>query len=340
MHMRTVFICTLLGLGSLPGLAAGDDFPRTATGKPDFSGNYNIASLTPYTRAEKYGENLTLSVEEAREVEVAAFGRATAGDSSSDPNRPPPEKGASVGSYNYAWFEFGNSMFKIDGKYRTSIITDPPNGRLPTVSEAGTARRAALRPRGFKNTGTAWWVEEGGDPYDDPDGQGLIDRCIYLGVVTVPIRPVVYNNLKTIVQTDDHVLIHIEWMHWSRIVRLDSKHLQPELRSLSGDSIGWWEGDTLVVDTTNFLALPSVPREGLRIVERFSPIDNDSLLYQFTVYDPDYSAPYSGEFPWAKTADKNYEYACHEGNYAMGNTLRGARFLEKEWIETHGASGQ
>ena len=147
MHMRTVFICTLLGLGSLPGLAAGDDFPRTATGKPDFSGNYNIASLTPYTRAEKYGENLTLSVEEAQEVEVAAFGRATAGDSSSDPNRPPPEKGASVGSYNYAWFEFGDSMFKIDGKYRTSIITDPPNGRLPTDSEAGTARRAAFRPR-------------------------------------------------------------------------------------------------------------------------------------------------------------------------------------------------
>ena len=181
---------------------------------------------------------------------------------------------------------------------------------------------------------------EGGDPYDDPDGLGLIDRCIYLGVVTVPIRPVVYNNLKTIVQTDDHVLIHIEWMHWSRIVRLDSKHLQPELRSLSGDSIGWWEGDTLVVDTTNFLALPRVPREGLRIVERFSPIDNDSLLYQFTVYDPDYSAPYSGEFPWAKTADKNYEYACYEGNYAMGNTLFGARFLEKEWVVTHWHSGQ
>ena len=118
-------------------------------------------------------------------------------------------------------------------------------------------------------------------------------------------------------------------MHWARIVRIDSEHLPLEIRSLAGDSIGWWEDDTLVVETTNFLASPGVAREGLRIVERFSPIDEKGLLYQFEVEDPDYEASYSGELLWPKTDQRSYEYACHEGNYAMGNTLRGARLLEQ-----------
>jgi hypothetical protein len=92
----------------------------------------------------------------------------------------------------------------------------------------------------------------------------------------------------------------------------------------------------LVVETTNFFALPGVPREGLRVVERFSPLDKDRLLYRFTVHDPDYTAPYSGELPWPRGKEKNYEFACHEGNYSMVNTLSGARFLEKQWIEEHG----
>ena len=164
----------------------------------------------------------------------------------------------------------------------------------------------------------------------------MLDRCLYIGAVTVPIRPVVYNNAKTIVQTDTHVVIHIEWMHWARVVRINSEHHGLEFRSLAGDSIGWWEGDTLVVETTNFLDRPGVPRENLRVVERFSPIDGDSLLYGFTVHDPDYTAPYSGEFPWPKADHANWEYACHEGNYSMGNTLRGARLLEKEWLQQQG----
>ncbi len=340
MRMRFFFICCLLGFTTLPTRVLADEIPRTPEGKPDFTGNYDIASLTPYERPEKYAENLYLSAVEAHEREAAAADRASEGDAASDPDRPPPEKGASVGSYNYAWFDPGSTMFRIDGKYRTSIITHPSNGRLPALTEAGEARRAALRPRAYKNTGTAWWMKEGGDPYDNPEGLSMLLRCLYVGAVTVPIRPVVYNNLKTIVQTDTHLLIHVEWMHWSRIVRLDSEHLPPELRSLSGDSIGWWEDDTLVVETTNFLARPGVSRKGLRITERFSPIDSGSLLYAFTVYDPDYEAPYSGEFPWPKTDAKNYEYACHEGNYAIGNTLRGARQLEKEWLEVQQAGGQ
>jgi hypothetical protein len=147
------------------------------------------------------------------------------------------------------------------------------------------------------------------------------------------MRPLPYNNLKTIVQTEDYVTILVEWMHWARIIRLDSEHLPAEMRSLGGDSIGWWEGDTLVVETTNFLESPGVPKDGLRILEYFSPIDPDSLLYKFTVNDPDYEAPYTGELVWPRTGQRSYEYACHEGNYAMGNTLRGARLLEEEWLK-------
>ena len=152
------------------------------------------------------------------------------------------------------------------------------------------------------------------------------------------MRPVVYNNIKTIVQTDDHVLIMVEWMHWPRVVRLGAEHLPEAMTSFGGDSIGWWEDDTLVVETTNFkdFMSPHPPRPDLRIVERFSYAEDGNLLYHFTVHDPDFEAPYSGEYPWTKTDKRMYEYACHEANYSMANTLRGARVLERKWIKQHG----
>ena len=340
MKRTLAFVLILFAAGSATADPA--DFPRTASGKPDFSGRYDIATLTPYARDSRHGTNMHLDPEEAAEREAGAAARYQASIAPGDPNRGPPEKGANVDarSYDWFWMDPGTTMFKLDGKYRTSIIVDPPNGRPPALSESGKARRATLRRRGgWKNDGTAWWLATGEQPYDDPEGQSLHDRCLYLGYVTVPAMPVVYNNLKTIVQTEDHVLILVEWMHWARLVRLNSEHLPDDMRSLGGDSIGWWEDDTLVVDTTNFLAFPGVPREGLRVVERFSPLDESRLLYRFTVHDPDHSAPYTGEMPWPKTDASLYEYACHEGNYSMTNTLRGARRLEREWIKTHGEPG-
>lgn len=353
MKIEYVAICTLLGVAL--SVSASDDIPRRADGKPDFSGTYDIASVTPIQRPVAQGDNLYLSNDKVRALEQAALDLVAAGNAPSDPDRPAPEKGGDVGFYNYGWLDRGDSLFKIGGRYRSSILVDPPNGRLPPLTAAGQARRAArhdarVQPGDqnqleipdsvLKNDGTAWWLDEGGHPYDGPEQLTLLDRCLVYGGATIPVMPTMYNNMKTIVQTDSHLLINVEWMHWARIVRLDSEHVDPEIRSLAGDSIGWWEGDTLVVETTNFLEKPGVPWEGLRIVERFSPIDANSLLYKFTVHDPDYTAPYSGELPWPKSTHKSYEYACHEGNYAIGNILRGARELEREWFERQASSGR
>ena len=145
--------------------------------------------------------------------------------------------------------------------------------------------------------------------------------------------PVLYNNLKRIVQTDDYVMILVEMVHDARIVRMNEEHAPPEVRSWLGDSVGHWEGDTLVVDTTNFKDTPGLSgaSRDLHVVERFTRLDADTLLYHFTVDDPTiWSAKWSGEYVWPVTSDRVYEYACHEANYAMGGILRGARILEDE----------
>jgi hypothetical protein len=339
--MRAQFVAAI-ALSSLFAVAAAvaedSDIPRTPSGKPDLSGTYDIANLTPFERDAKYGEKKVMPPEEAEAIEKRMAGFRDAAARDSDPDRDAPPAGGDgsagaagkVGGYNFFWIDMGEQIHPIDGQYRTSVLYDPPNGRLPALSEAGKLRRKDHNPYSIENTGDADWLESGEDPYDGPESLSTADRCLYVGVATVPAMSVPYNNLKTIVQTDTHVAINVEWMHWTRVIRLNAKHNPPEMRSLSGDSIGWWEGDTLVVDTTNFIDLPGPPRERLHVVERFTPKGPDQLLYQFTVDDSDYVAPYSGEYIWPKTSGRLFEYACHEGNYALGNILRGARLLERE----------
>ena len=352
-HSLTALLAGLAA--SLAGAGAIAEAPRMDDGKPDFSGTYDITTLTPWQRNPDLGERKHFTEEEVAEIKNASYGRVEQAAAPLDPDRAALEAptgeardrgvdrpgGFAPGSYDYHWFDCGGKqcdLYQIDGQYPSSVIVDPPDGRIPEVSEAGKARRATLLPYyKAKYPGEAWWLEDGTDPYDNPEAQSVGDRCLYMGL-TVPSQPVVYNNTKTIVQNDDQVLIVTEWMHWPRIVRLNSEHLPEDMRSFGGDAIGWWEGDTLVVETTNFIDFnaPHPPREGLKVIERFSPIDGDSLLYGFTVHDPDYVAPYSGEFPWHRSDSPMYEYACHEGNYSMANTLSGARALERKWIAEHG----
>jgi hypothetical protein len=197
---------------------------------------------------------------------------------------------------------------------------------------------ARLAARARPNTGTAWWLEDdlsAPGPYDHPEQRPHAERCLmgFGSTAGPPMLPVLYNNLKRIVQSDDTVMILVEMVHDARIVRMNQEHVSPEIRTWLGDSVGHWDGDTLVVDTTNFADTPSLGQasRNLHVVERFTRIDADTLLYAFTVDDPTvWEAPWSGEYVWPATDNKVYEYACHEANYSFGGILRGARVLEAD----------
>ena len=355
MRNRTAAVLGVLALAVLSLASAtadaqdhDKDIPRTASGRPDLSGTYDSATLTPLERPERYGNQLVLSDEEAAAVAEQAFDRNLERNQDSDPNREAPPTGGdgspgaagNVGGYNTFWVDPGTSGFKLDGQYRTSIITDPADGRQPPLTPEGEARVAAFFTLFRENTGTAWWLTENGldapGPYDDPEIRPVMERCLLGFSSTAPFVPSLYNNLKRVVQTDDHVMILAEMVHDARIVRMNQEHAPPEIRTWLGDSVGHWEGDTLVVDTTNFNDTPSMfqATRDLHVVERFSRIDADTLRYQFTVEDPNvWTAPWGGEYPWPDIGTRVYEYACHEANYSFYGILGGARILEQDVLE-------
>ncbi len=316
---------------------AQEDYPRTPSGKPDFNGDYDISTLTPFERPTSYGNRRALNAEEVQALRDREMGIRARDATASDPDRDAPEQGGNIGSYNDFWFDRGNDGFVIDGEYRTSILTYPENGRMPARTERGQAKADAAPKFAWPERDGAWWLETGDQPYDGPENQTLAVRCIYHQPASIPITPRVYNNLKTIVQTDDYLMLYIEWMHWARIIRIDDEHNSETLATFDGDSIGWWEGDTLVVETVNFMDQPYQPSEGKKIIERFSPEPGGGLIYAFEVEDVDYTDRYAGEMVWPRSDQIPYEYACHEGNYAMSATLMGARVREREHREQNGS---
>jgi len=268
--MRTTVLTILAGcMALLAGPLFADDIPRTVDGLPDLSGTYDIATITPQQRPEEFGDNLILTPELAKETERRVAAQKAERNQVSDPNRGAPPAGGdgspgaagNVGGYNTFWIDNGENAIQIDGQYRTSIITQPANGRRPPMTPQARKAFAARRAFYRENRGEAWWLElDGPGPYDDPESRTLSDRCL-LGFGSTggpPMMPVLYNNLKRIVQTPDHVMILVEMVHDARIIRLNSKHADPSVRRWLGDSIGWWEGDTLVVDTTNFTDNPAL----------------------------------------------------------------------------------
>jgi hypothetical protein len=332
--------------------------PRTPDGKPDLQGNWTNETQTPLERQGAQGG--TLTDEQAAKIEKRALEVEEFRDRPSDPNRGVPPKGGEqgrlappgdrsfieviaeaagggVGGYNGFWLDPGLNVIRIDGVARSSIIIDPPNGRVPALTDAGKKRLAEIGARARKF-----------GEFDHPEMRPLSDRCLisFGSNAGPPMLPnYFYNNNYTIVQTKDHVMIMTEMVHDARIIRIgDTTHPPKNVRPWLGDSIGRWEGDTLVVETTNIhpmqLEQPSIlwayrgATENLKVTERFTRTGPDTILYRFTMDDPaTFTAPFTGELPFTKMDEQIYEYACHEGNYAMQNILQGERAKEKRDAE-------
>ena len=289
-----------------------------AQAQTDLTGIWSNATPTPLERPRELGNRDFYTPEEMAAIEAKA-GQAL------DSKGVEALAGTSV-HYSFEQFGLDPSQAKHTVMSRTSIVTDPADGRIPPMNAQGRARAAARTE-----------ARRGKGPFDGPETRPLGERCIIWPNTGPPMLPAAYNNNIQIEQTADYLVIVQEMNHDARAIPLDgSPHPGPKIRAYMGDSRGHWEGRTLVVDTTNYSEKLNWrgASENLHVVERFTRLDENSIRYQFTVEDPStWDRPWSGELMLAKTAGPLFEFACHEGNYGMANTLRGARAEEARAAE-------
>ena len=295
--------------------AAGQVIPRAPDGKPSLEGVWNFGTMTPLERSANVGGRATFTDEEYQQFEHQTVERRDMdrrdGSASSDLNR----------AYNDAWYDYGAHLAVVDGVRPTSLITDPPDGRIPPLTpeaQQRVAERAAARRE---------------HPADGPEDRSLSERCLQYNAGP-PMLSAPYNNYVEIFQTPTHIALFNEMVHDARVVPLDNRpHLPAAVRQFLGDSRGRWDRDTFVIDTTNFTDETSFrdSDENLHLTERFTRADSETLLYQFTIDDPTaFTRPWTAVVPMKLEDTHLYEYACHEGNYALGNILRGARTEERD----------
>jgi hypothetical protein len=284
---------------SLPGTWTP---PRTVWGDPDFGGIWNYATMTPLERPRELAAKAVLSVEEA-----ASFERQTLDRQSTTNNTAGPD-----------WWDPGTRRL---ADRRSSLIVDPQNGRMPPLT-SDAQQRAAARAQALRERG----------PADGPEDLGLNVRCLAWSTAGPPMLPGVYNNNVQFLQTRDFVVIFNEMIHDARIVAMDGRP-HGTVRRWMGDSRGRWEGPALVIETVNFGEKASFrgSDENLRLVERFTRVDEDTIEYRFSVHDPSvWTEPWTAAFPMHRTEGPMYEYACHEGNArSVEGILRGARTQDK-----------
>jgi hypothetical protein len=319
--------------------------PRTPDGHPDLQGVWTNATITRMERLPEFNGKLNLTEEEAAKFEKADHEAAEEKPGVESVNLGGQVFSGTNAGYNVLFIDRGSELARVDGVKRSSLIVDPPDGRVPTLARgggrgagggagAGGGRGAAAGARGGGGEagGRGGF---GGSQYDSVKNRPASERCLigFGSTSGPPMMPVLYNNNYEIVQTPDAVMILVEMVHDVRVVRMNATHAPPEVRSWLGDSIGHWEGDTLVVDTTNFNGKTRFrgSSENLHVIERFSRPDANNILYRVTLEDPSvFSKPWTMEYPFAATPGPVYEYACHEGNYAMTDILGGARKSEAE----------
>ena len=299
--------------------------PRTEHGHPDLQGIWLFGSRTPLQRPARLEMKQTYTEQEVIDLERTMREAMVRQGADLDPGREAPEQGARIGQEADDTFlaHFRRpELVRVSGEFRTSVILDPPDGRIPLrdgFRDFGARRRAS----GLGNT-------------DGPEGQPLSGRCLIFGAAVPSLTPMMMNPNMQIVQTKDYVMVMTEMIHDARIIRLNSEHFNHNISSWMGDSVGQWEGDTLVVHSKNFRPEQSSPRsiqlsEDFEVVERYTLVSDDEIHYSFTVNDEQvYASPFTGERTITRNApqDQIYEYACHEGNYSLPIILAGARRLD------------
>ena len=319
-HRCLAAVFTLIAVVALSAIpVAAQTAPRTPWGQPDLQGIWDFRTITPLQRPEELGDQEFLTEEEAASLEQEAVDRAIRLWEASARRT---EAGNNVGGYNNFWMDQGTKPIETR---RTSLIVDPPNGRLPDRSTVGQQRADARRE---------YREEHPADSYLD---RSTSDRCMVGFNAGPPITPLAYNQNMQLFQTPDHVVVYTEMVHTPRVVPLHGRPaLDNGIRQWSGDSRGHWEGDTLVIETANF----NTGRrwrgstENMTLVERFVRIDADTLEYTFTVTDPEtWTSPWTASIPMQRTDAPIFEYACHEGNYSMEGILGGARADERAAAE-------
>ena len=315
MSRRTVLLA-VAAVSLAPLLAAQRS--ADADVRAGFDGIWNSATATPLERPAQLKDKAFFTPEEAAQWE-----RQVA-ENNQEPPSQTPSRNTGTGTYNTFYREFGTRTVKT---LRTSIVTDPPDGRIPAL----TPEAAALKRRRLDAIKSA----------ESAQDTGLQDQCLAFLTAGPPMLPYSYNSNYQIMQTKDAVVVHAEMIHDARIIHLDRReHLSSDMRLWLGDSIGRWEGATLVVDTTNFNDGGGFYGDAggnfgwdrnLHLVERFSLLDADTLLYRFEIDNPTaFTRPWKGELTMVRSIGPIYEYACHEGNYAMSNLLRGYRASERQ----------
>jgi hypothetical protein len=296
------------------GGLAGLGWAQTASG--DLSGVWTNSSITTLERTDP-NLPLVLSDGQTAQLESRRALQEEAANAPTDPGEGAPSAGGQIGGYNAFWLDRGMYAGRVRGEARSSWIVDPPNGRMP-VSEAGRARISEILAR---------------RSYDNPEGLNPADRCLVgsRGSGGPPMLNNIYNNTYRIVQTQSHVVIEVEMMHDARIVSINGAHRPEPVHQWLGDSVGRWEGATLVVETRNWHPShgayePVFLSDQAVVTERFTRVGPEELLYQFEINDPAfYTQPWKGEMTFGPAGGEVYEFACHEGNYAMAGILAGAR---------------
>jgi hypothetical protein len=339
MNARYVAVVCLGAIGSalicIPASAESSfKASRTEYGYPDLQGVWTNATITPLVRPEQYADRRAHTVAETQLLEKGIADYNENANKPSDPKDTVQDlerKGCELRgfannancAYNQFWADSGTHLIDINGEKRTSIIIDPPNGKLPPMLPAAQARNAERR-QPFAAAG----------PSAGPEARPLGERCLmsFGSSAGPPMLPLMYNNNYQIVQNKDTVMILVEMVHDLRVIRIGGKHPSSNVRKWMGDSIGRYEGDTLVVETTNFHEQQTFQgaSENRKVIERFTRVAPDKILYRFTVEDPStFARPFTGEVAMNVSQGNIYEYACHEGNYAMPGVLAGAREEER-----------